>query len=79
MKDRRVIVEGIQILDNWLYPCTSYYIGKPIIILTTDIDTSMQRVAIRDIIRNEDAISYLNWYMDTEKRLNNLIHITSAT
>ena len=79
MKDRRVIVEGIQILDNWLYPCASYYIGKPIIILTTDIDTSIQRVAIRDTIRSEDAISYLNWYMDTEKRLNNLIHITSAT
>ena len=78
MKDRRVIVEGIQILDNWLYPCASYYMGKPIIILTTDIDTSMQRVAIRDTMGSEDMIGYLNWYIDTEKRLNDLIRITSA-
>ena len=78
MKDRRVIVEGIQILDNWLYPCISCYIGKPIIILTTDIFTSMQRVAIRDTMESEDMIGYLNWYMDTEKRLNDLIRVTSA-
>lgn len=78
MKDRRVIVEGIQILDNWLYPSVSCYIGKPIIILTTDIFTSMQRVAIRDTMESEDMIGYLNWYMDTEKRLNNLIRVTSA-
>lgn len=78
MKDRRVIVEGIQILDNWLYPCISCYIGKPIIILTTDIFTSMQRVAIRDTMGSADMIGYLNWYMDTEKRLNDLIRVTSA-
>lgn len=78
MKDRRVIVEGIQILDNWLYPSVSCYIGKPIIILTTDIVTSMQRVAVRDTMGSENMVDYLKWYMDTEKRLDNLIRITSA-
>ena len=78
MKDRRVIVEGIQILDNWLYPSVSCYIGKPIIILTTDIVTSMQRVAVRDTMGSENMVNYLKWYMDTENRLDNLIRITSA-
>ena len=75
----RVIVEGIQIADNWLYSCSSYYIDKPIIILTTDIDVSLQRVIARDKLRSEDMNKYLGWYMDTETRLNNLIRVTSAT
>lgn len=77
-KGNRVIVEGIQIADNWLYPCSSYYIGKPIIILTTNINVSIQRVVARDKLKSEDMNKYLGWYMDTEKRLNDLIRVTSA-
>ena len=77
-KGNRVIVEGIQIADNWLHSCSSYYIGKPIIILTTNINVSLQRVIARDKLKSEDVNKYLGWYMDTETRLNNLIRVTSA-
>lgn len=45
---RRVVVEGIQLQDDTLYPDKSFFSDKPVIQMTTDIDISEIRAALRD-------------------------------
>ena len=45
---RRVVVEGIQLQDDTLYPDKSFFRDKPLIQMTTDIDISEIRAVLRD-------------------------------
>lgn len=75
----RVIVEGVQIADGWL-ASQDYFKGKPMIILGTNPIKSMSRAFERDERGNlikglgslDSAKEYINWYMDTNKKLNEL-------
>lgn len=51
---KKVIVEGVQILDNTLYPDKSHFNGKPVMILGTDLNTSSKRANERDGIEDDD-------------------------
>lgn len=77
-KGHKVIVEGVQIADDWLVADKSYYTGKPIAILGTNPVTSIRRAFERDGRGNlvkglgsvESAKEYVQWYANTNKRLN---------
>lgn len=47
-KNHRVIVEGVQIADDWLHENKKYYLGKPVISLSTSPVVSALRAAQRD-------------------------------
>ena len=73
-KNKILIVEGIQIADNWLCPDYDYLIGQPIIILKTPIKTCMKRVYKRDKLKPiyfEDKQNYEN-FRKMWSNLNNL-------
>lgn len=45
---QRVIVEGVQIIDDWLTDNKKYYINKPVIVIRTNSLLSSNRARIRD-------------------------------
>lgn len=51
---KRVIAEGVQLTDDTLFPDKSYFKGQPMVILTTDADTSNARGNERDGIDSSD-------------------------
>jgi len=85
-KGNRVIVEGVQISDDWLSENKSYYANKPTIIMTTNPITSMKRAFQRDdrggIISGlkslDSAKEYIQWYVNSTKRLGDLSKTTQA-
>lgn len=82
----RVIVEGVQIADDWLSPNKNYYEGKPLIILDTSAYSSMKRAFKRDdrggllkgLSNLDSAKEYINWYSSTNKKLSDLAKETGA-
>lgn len=82
----RVIVEGVQISDDWLSGDKNYYAGKPMIVLSTNPIVSMQRAFERDgrgnLIKGlkglDDAKDYLKWYKNSNTRLKDLAESSSA-
>lgn len=78
----RVIVEGVQIADDWLVANKSYYKDKPMVILNTSIVTSMKRAFERDDKGNiltglmrggrHAAKVRIQWYGNSKIRLNDL-------
>lgn len=85
-KGNRVIVEGVQIADDWFAGDKSYYSGKPTIVLTTNPITSMIRAFDRDgrggllkgLANLDNAKEYIQWYADGTKRLNDLSKSANA-
>ena len=85
-KGNRVIVEGVQIADDWLSSNKDYYKGKPMIILNTNAYTSMKRAFKRDdrggLIKGlsnlDSAKEYFNWYSATNKKLDELASETDT-
>ena len=85
---RKVIAEGVQIADDWLAADKSYYKDKPMVILNTPAVSSMSRAFERDnkgnIIKGlvsggaESAKEYIQWYKNTNARLNDLAVQTNA-
>ena len=79
-KGNRVIVEGVQIADDWFAADKSYYSGKPTIVLTTNPISSIVRAFDRDgrggLIKGlsslDNAKDYIKWYADGTKRLSDL-------
>lgn len=64
-KGRRVIAEGIQILDDGLRMDKAFYNKKPLILLSTSIDEAIELAAERDGVKlsDRDLIeSRRNWY-----------------
>lgn len=82
----KVIVEGVQISDDWLAADKSYYADKPLVILTTNPITSMHRAFDRDgrgnliqgLINLDSAKEYIQWYYNSNKRLSELSKIAGA-
>lgn len=85
-KKERVIVEGVQIADNWLKGDGNDYKGKPIIVLQTNPIKSMKQAFKRDdrgnllkgLKRLDDAKEYIQWYYNTNKNLKDLILKTDS-
>lgn len=82
----RVIVEGVQIADNWLKGANEDYAGKPMAILQNGPIKSMSRAFERDDRGNlfqglkslDDAKEYAGWYYQMTKNLNGLANATGA-
>ena len=80
-KGNRVIVEGVQMADDWFAPDKTYYSGKPMITLGTSALTSMKRAFERDergglikgLIGLDSPIGQLNWYRLTNRNLSELV------
>lgn len=85
-KGHRVIVEGVQIADDWLTKDKRYYADKPMIILGTNPIKSIQRAFERDGrgnllkgLKNLDSSKeYVNWYVNTRTNLNNLATVSNS-
>lgn len=85
-KGNRVIVEGVQIADDWLSADKNYYANKPMVILNTGAIKSMKRAFARDdrggIIKGlkslDSAKECIQWYRNSSKRLNELSDISGA-
>ena len=86
-KGNRVIVEGVQLADEWLAP-KSYYDGKPVVTLGTNQLKAMRQAAERDGIGNgyigvikrlkgmdkQSRKEYLDWYLKwSPKNLDDLV------
>ena len=52
--NKKVIVEGVQFADQTLFPDKNFFKDKPLMILSTDSDTSLKRAAERDDIELND-------------------------
>lgn len=82
----RCIVEGVQIIDDWLAEDKSYFSGKPIVIMKTNAITSMSRAFDRDGKGNllkglgdfESAKEYIDWYKFANIKLNDLSNTVDA-
>lgn len=82
----RVIVEGVQMADDWLSATKDYYSGKPMVTLRTPAIKSIKRAFERDgrggIIKGlknlDSAKEYIMWYKYTNKNLKDLSTITGA-
>lgn len=87
-KGNRVIVEGVQLADDWFAPNKEYYKGKPVITLGTNPLRSMKQGSERDgmgsgyaaVIKRiynldpKERMEYINWYFKyTPKNLNDLV------
>lgn len=70
-KNRKVICEGVQLLDGTIYPDKKKLKGKPITILTTSIKASSQRSRLRDDIKDKNYKS--KEYIQRNKQANDLV------
>ena len=78
-KNKKVIVEGTHLLDDTLRVDKKYFIDKPVIILSADAQTSIDRANKRDNKTESDTdMKYrleLEKYIDNFKALNNFNEI----
>ena len=82
-KGNRVIVEGVQIGDDWLSDNMKWYVSKPMIIMGTSADKSYEQAANRDEI--DFTKQTKEWFEERErvkrsmhKRLNTLAKETNS-
>lgn len=59
-KGKKVIAEGVQIADETLFVDKNFFKDQPLMILSTDKDTSLKRAAERDEIElnDEEAMKF---------------------
>lgn len=70
---RKVVVEGIQIADNWLIDNKKYYKDKPMVILQTPASKSIHRWIERDgLVFDKTTREHLKRYRKDRKQLNDL-------
>lgn len=85
-KGRKVIAEGVEVLDGGIRPDKTFFTDKPLILLSTNPVTSMKRAFDRDGrgnlvvgLRNLDsAKEYVAWYAQTHGQLNDMARQTKA-
>lgn len=71
---RKVICEGVQLLDDTLRPDKSFFRDKPVAVTTTNALISMYRGRKRDNIKYHglgDVVRDLQWYRETGKDVKN--------
>lgn len=69
---KKVICEGVQLLDDTLRPDKSFFKSKPTVVATTGSLTSMHRATKRDGIKYRglgDIAKQLHWYRVTKKEV----------
>lgn len=75
---KKVIVEGVQLSDQTIYPDKSFFNDKPVMMMQTSALKSWYRAGIRDEKINkedltlQDAKEYINWYSNMYKNKRNL-------
>lgn len=81
----RVIVEGVQILDNWLYSGYDHFKGQPIAVLKTSRAQSILRAYARDDQKDlKKALSELfakngtNWSSEQPQKIKDLSNTVEA-
>lgn len=80
-KGNRVLVEGVQIADDWLHADKSWYAGKSAAVLGTNPISSFKRASARDerkIKSVQEAKEYIQWYVNGAKQLNDVANSTQA-
>lgn len=81
-KNKKVIVEGVQLHDETTYPDKNFFKDKPLIITGTNPMSSFFRASQRDdrplFTSIESSKQYIKWYADSYKTINNLSKITNA-
>ena len=81
-KNKKVIVEGVQLSDETTYPDKNFFKDKPIAILGTNALTSFIRASDRDgkppISSLRSAKEYVQWYSMMNKSLDHLASETKA-
>lgn len=71
---KKVICEGVQLLDDTLRPDKSFFKDKPTVVASTNALVAMRRSRNRDGIKWNgigDAMRDLNWYRETGKDVRN--------
>lgn len=69
-KGKKVIVEGVQLMDATLWPYKTYFKDKPTIIMQTSFLNSILSASIRDV-RIPNKKSLYNYYID-KKNIKNI-------
>lgn len=85
-KNRKVIVEGVQLLDDSFLPDKTYFSNQPIAILGTSRLTSMSRAFARDgrgggikgLLSLDDPIEYIRWTNTMNKKVSSLAKESNA-
>lgn len=81
-KNKKLIVEGVQIASGWLINSKEYYSDKPLVVLGTSLSNSMLRMFVRqggitlDDIRS--AKNIVTWYLRNNRDLNELANTAEA-
>lgn len=57
----KLIVEGVQLLDDTIQPDKYFFQDKPVILLDVDADTAMKRAFQRDSVNFEDCIQSIDF------------------
>lgn len=73
--NKKIIIEGLQIADDMLYPDKNFFKDKPLVIMDTNPFLSYLSAASRDgqIIRNlSDIKGFFNWYKLMNVKMNEL-------
>ena len=79
-KNKKVIVEGIQLLDDTLYPDKKYFKDKPTMVMKTKALESFIRAGIRDEKLNAsdltpaDMVEYIRWYSERSFQIRRLLN-----
>lgn len=78
-KGKKVIAEGVQIADETLFVDKSFFKDQPLMILSTDKDTSLKRAAERDEIElnDEEAMKFRKIMQDNWSRQVNTLAQTA--
>jgi len=80
---KRVIVEGVQLMDNTTYPNKNFFKDKPIIIAGTNSLTSYNRARMRDGKPLPESIQsakeYMKWYASSSDNLKKISEISNAS
>lgn len=77
-KGKKVIAEGVQILDETLHYDREFYADKPIAILQTGKVNSMKRAAERDSLANAFSSDRTRFYDIAKRNIDSLEVITKA-
>lgn len=78
----RAIVEGVQMIDETMYPDKSFFVGKPIVIVGTNAFVSFLRGIIRDerpLFDFENMQERIAWYSFISKSLKKFSKMVGAT
>lgn len=77
---KKVIAEGVQVLDDNLNMDKTFYANKPTVLMSTPAVTAMQRAFKREGRGNliqglknlDDVKDYIDWYIFNEKRISEI-------